>query len=432
MHKARDSLVPTWSMGPLPRVTLVVLLAWLVGCGPQPVRRDDARSGSDRRMLEAAPLDLEAGRGELGVPLSRAFPQLVVTPRYLMVFGGDRRVGDRFVFLGDGAVYDLMREEWWAMSPMPTTEPLAYPAAVWTGSEVVVLGTVCGPQPSHLGDDERVCTSGGVRMLGYDPERDRWRAIEGLDLPAVLREQPHGYWIFNAVGMTDRAAVFGWRDGLLLFDPGSGKARWTSGTPEGATGVCVLDAEVLAYGAQSSGAPLTADHLRVPLRVWRLDQTNLEWVLLSSVPRPATVGTFTDALHCNGDALVYEPLVTPDRVDAGARWWDPARSSWDPVPGGATSQGPSRLGDPAVIDGARLVLEAKRAWVWLPGSPGWVEVLLPEPVSRYWAGTGNGRSGSLSVELWMASDDSGRSWPVVEVVDLARIVERARAVPTPG
>jgi hypothetical protein len=61
-----------------------------------------------------------------------------------------------------------------------------------------------------------------------------------------------------------------------------------------------------------------------------------------------------------------------------------------------------------------------------------VEVLLPEPVSRYWAGTGNGRSGSLSVELWMASDDSGRSWPVVEVVDLARIVERARAVPTPG
>jgi hypothetical protein len=71
-----------------------------------------------------------------------------------------------------GAAYDAQANRWRELPPAPVALNLA--SAVWTGREVVVVG-------SRLNGSNRAAAD-GVRGAAYDPASDRWRLIRPYPL----------------------------------------------------------------------------------------------------------------------------------------------------------------------------------------------------------------------------------------------------------
>src|SRR5689334_14641817 len=181
-----------------------------------------AGCGSPLAKERPAPLRLESGVATLDAPLSdRIIPVEVASERYVVVFGGLERRGVQPK--GDGVVYDLERQVWMPMPAAPFSAPLAYAAGVWTGSEVVVVGTPC-PDPKHVEDGEDIQCGREPVAAAYSPDRNAWRVLPELDLP-----NPTGGYapLFRGVGFAAGKAVFTFngRDAayeLALVDPTSG------------------------------------------------------------------------------------------------------------------------------------------------------------------------------------------------------------------
>jgi hypothetical protein len=85
--------------------------------------------------------------------------------------------GTRF---GDGRLYDPLTDQWTMVDSVGAPSPRAYPAAVWTGGEVIVWGgheESGAPPPEHIpcGDD----AASGAR---YDPVMNVWTPIPDTGL----------------------------------------------------------------------------------------------------------------------------------------------------------------------------------------------------------------------------------------------------------
>jgi len=160
---------------PAPRTYHVVafdgrrLLVW-GGYGPAPDGRShgtfgdgavfDTRSRSWRPMAAA------------GAPAARFRPVAVWTGRKLLVWGGGAGApGREPTQFGDGAAYDPARDRWTPMSAEGAPPPRWKPVVVWTGKFMVLTG----------GGDSLI--TGGARGRNdayvYDPDADRWSAVEG-------------------------------------------------------------------------------------------------------------------------------------------------------------------------------------------------------------------------------------------------------------
>jgi hypothetical protein len=109
------------------------------------------------RMLPAAPLSART-------PAATAW-----TGKELVVWGHTGRGGAE---VRDGAAFDPTTWRWRTIAPAPVA--LNQAAAVWTGREVVMVG-------SRLDHDNAASTPHAVG-LAYRPATDAWRALPGVEL----------------------------------------------------------------------------------------------------------------------------------------------------------------------------------------------------------------------------------------------------------
>ncbi len=156
----------------------------------------------------------------LGGPGARDFPAAVWTGSELIVVGGDIAGVRR----ADGAAYRPEADEWAPIADAP--EPLVGVGAVWAGSELIVWA----PAPGYA----------------YDPVADSWRSLpEGGPSFAV----PRAFWTGDEVIAIDS---FGFAGGL--YDPVND--RWRAlAAPAGADadlafGGAWTGSELLVWGAQ--------------------------------------------------------------------------------------------------------------------------------------------------------------------------------------
>jgi N-acetylneuraminic acid mutarotase len=106
----------------------------------------------------------------------------VWTGREMLVVGGRKGFGPAEAVF-DGAAYDPLVDTWRTLAAPPGPLGL-YPAAVWTGSDLLLWG---GERPSDdpLGEFSN-------RGYAYDPEADSWREI--ADGPLSPRSAAAGVW----------------------------------------------------------------------------------------------------------------------------------------------------------------------------------------------------------------------------------------------
>ena len=163
----------------------------------------------------------------------RDTPALVPMGNRLLVFGGGHMGEGVSVVDGhrDGAILDLQSKRWRSIAPAPF--PLVAPAGVWTGKQVVVVGTevVC---TNEFGENE--CRTGHLRAATYTPATDRW---QDLELPDDLAATETNSWTPHAARWTGREAIFSLGFGLLAIDPGRGSGSTIrQETPPDTAGQC--------------------------------------------------------------------------------------------------------------------------------------------------------------------------------------------------
>jgi hypothetical protein len=307
----------------------------------------------------------------------------------VFVLGGwhtvDGTDGAQLVSLGDGARLDVRSGRWWRIPPMPTPQPLGSPAMVWTGTEVVVVGSPCGPTP--LQEDDPGCSPGGLWVLAYRPETDRWRRIGDVERAPSIEERPQAGWELEALGWTGQRAVFSLFDApdtmLLLVDLAAANGRWvevpqaedrvpsTASPPD----ACVIGEEIVAVHGEAAASPLPALIDR-PVQLWRLegpDAGSPRWEPYGSFSRPVRDGLFSERVLCGPDALVYLPVVAPG-AEASARmlWW--SRGRWEELPYPPEVRTTPRVQLVMERDGVRVIWTHEARYVLSASASSWVRV----------------------------------------------------------
>jgi hypothetical protein len=445
-------------------VVLVVVV--LVGCGQggqggQGARRGPADPELSAAPLGQAPLDLSAGAVTLRVPLSgRRGAGLVVADRRVLVLGGQRPgvgVEDPDEGLADGVFYDLDRQSWWALPDLPV--PLYGMAGLWSGSEVVVVGTACVSSVWVEEKDASRCRPGGVRVFTWTPGAQRWEEHELEGLPVEFERSEGVPWEFNPVGRAGRWLVFaeagdttpaissvgdGGLEGAVLwfYDPERDESRWVRGP-----GGCPIGGDLVAYtGAYHGGAPVPDAVLAQPLALERLDPDRLVWqpVAGSQVGRPVTAGVFFEAIHCmDGAGMLYTPIRRGDGDDAvfgPMLWWSGRSPGWRQLPALRRDKLEGlRPGVVGEIEGTVVVWWQGGRALLPPGASEWV--LAPAVIDTVPAGSaisGVARAGDLLLRLAAPERSRPRPGggppiveyeaPFVQVVDLRALA----AIPTPA
>jgi hypothetical protein len=100
------------------------------------------------------------------------------TGKELVVWGGYKRNFGNGVPSSDGEVYDPRTGVWTKLPPAPL-KPAAGAAAVWTGSEVIIVG---GGSQTSVYD----------QAAAFDPATDTWQELAAP--PVAAREQMSGFW----------------------------------------------------------------------------------------------------------------------------------------------------------------------------------------------------------------------------------------------
>lgn len=110
-----------------------------------------------------------------GAPEPRRQPVVAWTGSEVLVWGGER-ASLRHHALGDGARYDPAADAWRPMSAAGAPSRRLAPAAAWTGSELFVWGGERADDPEHVQPLD------GAR---YDPAADAWTPVSTVDAPRV-------------------------------------------------------------------------------------------------------------------------------------------------------------------------------------------------------------------------------------------------------
>jgi hypothetical protein len=262
----------------------------------------------------------------------------------------------------DGAIYNLRSGRWRVLPDAPFTSALYQASGVWSGEEVFVLGTPCGPTST---DKELArCKPGGLQMAAYSPSSDTWRLVEGVEAPdgAGFSE---GFPVETVgLGWVAGEAVFSVptadpEQQLLFVDPADGTLRWAARL-DGSDTVCATGDAVVAVqsGQVSAEGAITAPNptaVAESLRTFELEPATHKWVKVDETPKPASAGAMFERVYCSGDQLVYLPVMPPPiGFDAGALRWDAARTEWTAIPplGGVEFSGDATI---AESDGALVI-----------------------------------------------------------------------------
>jgi hypothetical protein len=322
---------------PRKMVRLVCIAFALGACGSTA-----STGGADE---SPAPLDLEDGFARVSIPLTpRQDPLLVVAGDDVFVYGGfvvpGQPPGETLEPKGDGASYNLVKGEWRELPTAPFSRALYRPSGVWTGTEVLVLGTPCGPTSTE--SDRAVCTPAGVEMAAYSPAKNTWRIIEGVEGPKGAALALGFPLSSSGLGWTGSEAVFAVSSqrsdqGMLLVDPVAGKSHWAPAL-ENTDATCVTGDNVVAVrtgqisqgGGSSSPNP---EAVAQPLRTFELDAAAARWNQVAETVKPASAGAMFEQVHCSGGRLTYLPVMPPPTgFAAGALRWNGSQKRWNALP----------------------------------------------------------------------------------------------------
>ncbi len=223
----------------------------------------------------------------------------------------------------DGAAYDPATDSWRALVDPPLTGGGRY-AAVWTGSEVVIVG---GADQDYGADGQVPATRYG-EAAAYDPSTDTWRSLPGPPVDLSFAE-----------------------------------AHWT-GT------------SVLVVGGQAFNSPQFQNR-RGDLLAAALDPASGTW---EELPPAAISAQATETVWAHGElyALSYQPELD------GARVWNPETNTWRDIPGlpEACEGYPVAVGySPGVLAGHCGIVVS-----YDPTTDRWATVPTPEGDPAAWLG----------------------------------------------
>lgn len=351
-------------------------------------------SKSTAARVTRAPADLTDGFAEITVPLpTRQMPMVVAAGDHVVVFGGYRVEGSRYLPRGDGADYDIARGEWTAMPPAPFARPLHLAAGVWTGREVIVVGTPCGDTalPDEIYDAQ--CDHATIAAAAYSPGTHSWRSLAGPD-PESMPGLEYGTPLLGSgVGSTGRSVLFANDTGdrshaLLVTDNGGSAWRFLPAFPT-ADAVCpvagaivaVETGEIDASGGSGMANPQT---LAAPLRTSTLDAASGAWVASVALPKPASTGAMFERVICSAGQLAYFPIFPgPIGFDGGGLWYEPASHRWTALPGFGPTNSPD-IRSVAEIHGTKVVSLGGSLFVLPAGATSWAHrPLLATAVGRF-------------------------------------------------
>lgn len=287
-----------------------------------------------------APADLTSGFADVTVPLpTRQSPMVVAAGKHVIVFGGYRAGGSSYDPRGDGADYDIATGEWTQMPSAPFDRALYSAAGVWTGSEVVVIGTPCGETSTE--EDQASCPRGGIKAAAYSPTSRTWRRVPSPDVP-VHPSFGLGY-PFTGVGLgwSGAKAVFEtdildpqWR--FLAVDPVSGHWQQIVAIANADT-TSVVGGQVVSVqtGEWQNGGILSPNPAAVtqPLRTSTWDAAAATWGQPASMPNPASDGASNERVIGAAGQLAYFPVKgPPGGLDSGALWYESSPPHWIDLP----------------------------------------------------------------------------------------------------
>lgn len=372
--------------------TAVLILFLVTACGSGRERSASVKSGVATGTAEkgAAATALTHGFATLSVPLPpRRRPLVVGGGNYVFVYGGyvvkDGESGSSVIAQGDGATYDLAKDDWTRVPPAPFPASLYRPTGIWTGDEFVVAGTPCGETTAD--SESAVCKPGGLSAAAYQPTTKTWRSIQGpspapeaslLDVSVVGWAGGYAMFTTNALSADQR---------VLLLDPAA--AKWTSAPVlEGIDAECAVGSEFLAVRTGSvgpsgvSGTASASDDSH-PLETLRLEVTPgaARWVNFNGTKKPGPTGSLLERVYCGDGQMIYIPVYPPPvGLDRGALWYQTDGSTWDPLPS-FQSAGFNGTPSPAKVGTTRMVFmdNGDELFVLPAGSGEWQRVKSPMP-----------------------------------------------------
>jgi len=258
----------------------------------------------------AVPSPPSPGVTDLGAVPADAGDEVVVwTGTTLLTFGSHATPGDE---TDRGATYDPVTGNWTRWPTAPFDQPVEQVAAVWTGHELVVVGTRCG----RLGgpdEDEPDCLPGTLAAAAFDPGRSTWREVtspgdstvtaHGSTRPSTARE----------VGWDGERAIFEIAsDRLVAYDPATD--AWDA-LPRQAGVKCVVRDRVVASVFDDSD-----DELRSPIALSVFEPRAQRW---RAITPPAGAGVFDWTSICSADSVYVagRALDTLWRLDVESERW---------------------------------------------------------------------------------------------------------------
>ncbi len=349
----------------------------------------------------------------------------------MLVYGGrEYHAGQGRRTVDSGATYDPATGIWKDIPAAGFTEPLLQVGGVWTGKEVVVLGTPCKALADDDGEGLSGCSPGGVMAAAFSPVTHSWRTL-GTVQPIPSGHKPGDLALTSTgLGWTGTEAAFLTQDGdnndsVLLFDPETNRWRLAEGLDR-SDSTCVVNGQVLAIvtgrvdaaGGIAAPSPTGAAE---PLRIYELGPTTLDWSELSSTEKPDSKDASFERVYCGDGLLVYLPIKpAPVGYGRGGLWFDPPTSQWQAIPSLGDLGYPS---DPSVaeLNGEKVIMFRGGTTYFLPkGGTDWVQRPSPDD-ARGFLGT----VGGLIVTLNTAPGD--HSLPNLGFIDVPRYVRESPA-----
>lgn len=278
----------------------------------------------------------------------RSVPAAVWTGTHMVIWGGSGSQGP----FGDGAAYDPRRDAW-SVLPEGPLSPRSGPAAVWTGDEVLIWGGSSSEEDFRDG-------------AAYNPVTQQWRPLPDAPIPSAGR--PVGLWTGS-----EMVVLAGYNSpDVAVFDPAANSWRTMVDLPGAlqppSPAATWADGEVIAV--VQSGEP---GALRAALVAARLDDNT--WTTLVDPPGPSVIGWTGEAVLVASkdeafelDGTVKSPVASAPagtRVgDAPAVWTGTELVMWEGISASAINPGAATW---RLIPSGATDLRTQPALVWADG-----------------------------------------------------------------
>jgi len=316
---------------------------------------------------------------------AREAPAASWTGRELVIWGGARYEGlgsnSVSVPYADGGAYDPATGRWRPLAPAPLS-PRAGAAAVWTGTEMLVVGGFTSPPVTPVADG-----------AAYDPVEDSWRPIAplpraGEPAGAVWTGEELVLAVADVLDQYEIVEPVGYR--WLSFDPAADRWRELP-RPPAPTGLPV------ELCATTSGVVLVQQDTLGHHTVRRLDPSGERW---EELPSLRLVGDLRALFICSDTALL---AITSGAGRDRALVMNVAERAWRHLPTLPARRSDTGLFHAAWTGSQWLVTGSGEGAVYTPAGRTW------QRIPSFERGTRSGATLAWTGQellLWGGADDA--------------------------